>query len=295
MARRRGRGGRRRPRRRWRGRHRRTRPGRARSWSSSCDRHAPRCAARRARTRRARPATRVTVVVLGATVVVVVPFAGRRCAAASRVTVSPFTSGAASTRSSRTLATATLISTISDEREQAVQYPFLGGLETECVADAAHVAHESSSPERARGDEVGYFRNTRFSGGPVPGGCRARENVFYCAGPRRPAADGRRTPRVRCRRSRMPGGFWYYAQEDPDALAVVDTDGTEITRRRAARRLQPRGPRAARASGSSPATRSRRSCPTGATRRPSTSPRSRSASTTCRSTTGSRRRRSPTS
>src|SRR3954468_3936900 len=28
---------------------------------------------------------------------------------------------------------------------------------------------------------------------------------------------------------RMPGGFWYYAQEDPDALAVVDPDGTEIT------------------------------------------------------------------
>src|SRR4051812_29746602 len=27
----------------------------------------------------------------------------------------------------------------------------------------------------------------------------------------------------------MPGGFWYYAQEDPDALAVVDTDGTEIS------------------------------------------------------------------
>ena len=27
----------------------------------------------------------------------------------------------------------------------------------------------------------------------------------------------------------MPGGFWYYAQEDPDALAVVDTDGTEVS------------------------------------------------------------------
>ncbi|MGZ6955637.1 MAG: acyl-CoA synthetase [Acidimicrobiia bacterium] len=27
----------------------------------------------------------------------------------------------------------------------------------------------------------------------------------------------------------MPGGFWYYAQHDPDALAVVDTDGTEIS------------------------------------------------------------------
>ena len=25
----------------------------------------------------------------------------------------------------------------------------------------------------------------------------------------------------------MPGGFWYYAQEDPAYLAVVDTDGTE--------------------------------------------------------------------
>src|SRR3954469_9385526 len=28
---------------------------------------------------------------------------------------------------------------------------------------------------------------------------------------------------------RMPGGFWYYAQEDPSALAVVDPDGTEIS------------------------------------------------------------------
>ncbi len=27
----------------------------------------------------------------------------------------------------------------------------------------------------------------------------------------------------------MPGGFWYYAHEDPDALAVVDPDGTEIS------------------------------------------------------------------
>jgi long-chain acyl-CoA synthetase len=27
----------------------------------------------------------------------------------------------------------------------------------------------------------------------------------------------------------MPGGFWYYAQEDPAAVAVVDTDGTEIS------------------------------------------------------------------
>ncbi|MEP6625353.1 MAG: AMP-binding protein, partial [Acidimicrobiia bacterium] len=27
----------------------------------------------------------------------------------------------------------------------------------------------------------------------------------------------------------MPGGFWYYAQEDPSALAVVDPDGTEIS------------------------------------------------------------------
>ncbi len=26
----------------------------------------------------------------------------------------------------------------------------------------------------------------------------------------------------------MPGGFWYYAQEDPTALAVVDPDGTEF-------------------------------------------------------------------
>ena len=27
----------------------------------------------------------------------------------------------------------------------------------------------------------------------------------------------------------MPGGFWYYAQEDPAALAVVDTDGTAVS------------------------------------------------------------------
>lgn len=27
----------------------------------------------------------------------------------------------------------------------------------------------------------------------------------------------------------MPGGFWYFAQEDPQALAVVDPDGTEIS------------------------------------------------------------------
>ncbi len=27
----------------------------------------------------------------------------------------------------------------------------------------------------------------------------------------------------------MPGGFWYYAQQDPAALAVVDTDGSEIS------------------------------------------------------------------
>ena len=27
----------------------------------------------------------------------------------------------------------------------------------------------------------------------------------------------------------MPGGFLYYAQEDPAALAVVDTDGTEVS------------------------------------------------------------------
>ena len=25
----------------------------------------------------------------------------------------------------------------------------------------------------------------------------------------------------------MPGGFWYYAQQDPEWLAVVDPDGTE--------------------------------------------------------------------
>ena len=64
----------------------------------------------------------------------------------------------------------------------------------------------------------------------------------------------------------MAGGFWYYAQEDPDALAVVDPDGTEHTRRRRARALQPGRPRAARARPASRATRSPRSCPTASTR-----------------------------
>src|SRR3954453_14580861 len=63
---------------------------------------------------------------------------------------------------------------------------------------------------------------------PFRGGCRdARERVLL------PPARGSGEPRMSCRRGRwrsyMPGGFWHYAQEDPSYLAVVDTDGTEIS------------------------------------------------------------------
>ena len=106
----------------------------------------------------------MTVVVLGATVVVVAR-PGRRCAAARWVTVTPFTSGAASTRSSRTLATATLISTISTSASRPFSTRSSGVWKRSVLRMRLMLHMESSSPERARGDEVGYFRNTRFSGG----------------------------------------------------------------------------------------------------------------------------------
>ncbi len=61
----------------------------------------------------------------------------------------------------------------------------------------------------------------------------------------------------------MPGGFWYYAHEDPHALALVDTDGTEWRCGRPARPLQPDGATASGRSACVRVTPSPRSCRTG--------------------------------
>ena len=84
-------------------------------------------------------------------------------------------------------------------------------------------------------------------------------------------------------------GFWKYAQEDPDYLAIVDPDGTEHTRRRRARARATRSCTRCARSGCSRATRSPRCCRTASHPCTCTSPRCRPACTTCRSTTGCRR------
>src|SRR3954468_6986973 len=77
-----------------------------------------------------------------------------------------------------------------------------------------------SRPRCATGRGRSWPRRPRprpsSGGNPAPAPCdRARERVLLS----RRLTEG----------IRMAGGFWNYALEDPDALAVVDPDGTEFT------------------------------------------------------------------